>query len=109
VINEISELTAALQRYYVKCGDVSNYNITEPPVNIWHNFFINPIKPRYMEYKFKLGQRVILNGGKDFVLGTVLSFNWEFTIVKFDNVEELTIIKIDKLTNLAVLEEVLEQ
>ncbi len=58
-----------------------------------------------MENKFIPGQRVTLSEGNDLLPGTVLSVNREFTIVKFDSLKEITLLRKDKLMELMILED----
>jgi len=59
-----------------------------------------------MKSKCKVGQRVTFKENGELLDGTVLSVNWEFTIVKFDTLEEISLLRENRIVDLTVLEDV---
>lgn len=59
-----------------------------------------------MEHKPEVGLRVSFKEGNEFIIGTILSVNREFIIVKFDNLNEITLLRKDRIMDLRIAEEV---
>ena len=59
-----------------------------------------------MKSKCKVGQRVTFKDNGELLDGTVLSVNWEFTIVKFDTLQDISLLKENKIFDLILVEDV---